>query len=167
MIWANSPSRRASELLAAIPVALVQEAIQKTIAGNENAHCPYGVSPFPVSSAVIAGDVLSPVVGVNVENATYGATICAERTAIVAAVAQGLLRKGGPFIRLITAYAPKDPTVVTPCGVCRQVILEFATPDTLVLGIGPESEPGSGRQFRLYRIHGLLPDAFGPDNVPK
>jgi cytidine deaminase len=89
-----------------------------------NAYAPY--SRFPVGAAVLteAGQIF---VGCNVENASYGLTICAERAAIFAAIAQ----EGGKNcrIRAIAVVHPK-PLPLSPCGACRQVIAEF----------GPEAE---------------------------
>src|SRR5271157_3255061 len=91
------------------------------------AYCPY--SKFPVGAAVLTdrGEIFS---GCNVENASYGLTICAERNAIFQAVAQG----SGPLV--ITAVVVFTPTSAStaPCGACRQVINEFG-PDALVLSV--------------------------------
>jgi cytidine deaminase len=81
-----------------------------------NAHCPY--SRFPVGAAVRTSDG-RVFAGCNVENASFGLTICAERTAIFQAVAAGA--------RDVVALAVYTPTPVcfTPCGACRQVLVEF------------------------------------------
>jgi len=81
-----------------------------------NAYCPY--SRFPVGAAVLTaeGRIVS---GCNVENASYGLTICAERNAIFRAVADG-----ATSIVALLVYTP-TPAPVTPCGACRQVIAEF------------------------------------------
>ena len=116
-----------------------------------NAYCPY--SRFHVGAAVLTGrgEIFS---GCNVENASYGLTICAERNAIFQAVARG----AGPLvIRAVVVFTPTSkPTA--PCGACRQVINEF----------GPEAEVISvcdGPDMITNRLDTLLPEAFGPSNL--
>ena len=89
---------------------------QAARAASRLAHCPY--SRFPVGAAVLSGDG-AIAAGCNVENASYGLTVCAERNAVSRAVAEGA--------RSIDAVVVYTPTAepVTPCGACRQVIAEF------------------------------------------
>ena len=116
---------------------------------SRQAYCPY--SKFRVGSAVLTegGEIVS---GCNVENASYGLTICAERNAVFQAVARGA--------RSLTAVAVYTPTSTPtlPCGACRQVINEFG-PDALVLSLcdGPDT-------IRTT-LAALLPDAFGPKHL--
>jgi len=110
---------------------------------QENAYAPY--SGFKVGAAVYAnGDIFQ---GVNVENAAYGATICAERSAISAAISAGCMD--------ITAIAivgdSEAPTV--PCGCCRQVLSEFNSELRVIMG-------GSGDDVRVMTLDELLPEAF-------
>src|SRR5262249_2482135 len=95
--------------------------IEAARAASTWAYCPY--SNFPVGAAILAddGDIIA---GCNVENPSYGLTICAERNATFAAVA-----KGKQVIVAVAIYTP-TPTPTAPCGACRQVLNEF----------GPESE---------------------------
>lgn len=88
----------------------------------EKAYCPY--SNFPVGAAVLYADG-RVVRGVNVENASYGATNCAERSALFAGATLGY-RKGD--VKAI-AIAGKTKDFLPPCNICRQVMLEFCTPD--------------------------------------
>jgi cytidine deaminase len=93
------------------------------------------------------------VPGANVENASYGLSMCAERTAAFRAAAEGVRR-----LRAVAVVASNDdPT--WPCGACRQVLHEFALPDLRVV-----SEGLGGRRDER-RLTELLPDAFGPADL--
>ena len=89
------------------------------------AYAPY--SKFRVGAAVLADDG-TIYTGVNVENRSYGLTVCAERNAIAHAVAMGMKR-----IKAIAVYSPDSENPLPPCGACRQVITEFSVPDAVVL----------------------------------
>jgi cytidine deaminase len=111
----------------------------------KNAYAPY--SKFRVGAAVLTttGALFT---GCNVENASYGATNCAERTAIFAAVAQL-----GPQMKLeAIAVVNRDNLPCSPCGVCRQVIYEFG-PNATVFFRGQ-------RGWRKLPIEKLLPEGF-------
>jgi cytidine deaminase len=116
------------------------------------AYCPY--SRFPVGAAVLAADgqVHS---GCNVENASYGLTICAERNAVFQAVA----RTVEPLhIKAVLVYTPTaSPTA--PCGACRQVLLEFMEETAPVYLVG------QGGVWRRTNLAELLPDAFSPRDL--
>ena len=100
----------------------------------KRAYCDY--SHFPVGAALVTDDG-RVFEGCNIENASYGLTICAERVAVFAAVAAGARR-----IRRIAVSCPKgdraSPNTLMPCGACRQVLAEFADKDLVVLvdGVG-------------------------------
>jgi cytidine deaminase len=119
--------------------------------GAAHAYCPY--SHFRVGAAVLTDDGRISW-GSNVENASYGLTICAERNSVFQAVAQSA---GPTVIRAVVIYTP-TPEPTAPCGACRQVINEFG-PDAEVRSIcdGP-------RELR-FRLSELLPAAFGPGNL--
>jgi cytidine deaminase len=125
------------------------ELIYQAQSAYRQAYVPY--SHYPVGSAVLSssGKIYS---GCNVENASYGLTVCAERNAIFHAVAQGERELKGIAIAVPTDGFP------SPCGACRQVIREFAMdcPVILVNGTG---------QTRLTSLKVLLPDAFGPEDL--
>ena len=123
--------------------------IEAAKAASRQAYCRY--SKFRVGAAVLSseGKIFS---GCNVENASYGLTICAERNAVFQLAAAGQRR-----IAAVVIYTPTaKPTA--PCGACRQVINEF----------GPRAEILSvcrGKQTLRARLDELLPEAFGPKNL--
>ena len=110
------------------------------------AYCPG--SNFHVGAAVVAGGKL--YTGANVENASYGLTICAERVAIFKAVTDGERQLEAIAVACVDVQGDSDATHRMPCGACRQVIAEFANPDTSILvdGVGE------------FRLRDLLPQAF-------
>ncbi len=114
-----------------------------------NAYAPY--SNYRVGAALLtaSGQVYT---GVNVENASYGLAICAERTAAVKAVSAGE--------REFVAIAVVTDNGGSPCGACRQVLAEFGPQMRVVLA------DASGKS-RTYLLSDLLPDYFGPANLPK
>ncbi|NLM78035.1 MAG: cytidine deaminase [Ruminococcaceae bacterium] len=109
------------------------------------AYVPY--SGFRVGAALLdeKGCLFS---GCNVENASYGATCCAERTAVFKAISEG----AGKIRRMAVVCDQDKPCM--PCGICRQVLAEFATEDFLLLAAAADGS------YRAYTIEGLLPDAF-------
>lgn len=128
-----------------------QRLLSAAKAAMELAYAPY--SKFQVGAAILAenGQIYS---GCNVENAAYPNGTCAEAGAI-AAMVQG----GAHQIREIAVIARGDH-LCTPCGGCRQRIREFAAPETKVHVCGPE---GLRRTFTREE---LLPESFGPENLP-
>ncbi len=99
-----------------------------------NAYAPY--SHFRVGAAVRAGGEIHT--GCNIENASYGLTICAERSAIFRAVGACARRIEAIALACVDAGSDAAPALLMPCGACRQVMAEFAGPDLPVLidGVG-------------------------------
>ena len=110
------------------------------------AYCPY--SKFRVGAAIWAGG--RTFAGANVENASYGLTVCAERVAAFAAVLAGATRFEAIAVACADAPEGSDPALSMPCGACRQVLAEFAGADTPVVvdGVG------------VFPLGDLLPHAF-------
>ena len=121
------------------------------------AYAPY--SSFRVGAALQLSDG-SLVAGANVENASYGHTICAERAAICAAVAAVGLLPGGLLAVAVVADTAAG-SVCAPCGACRQVLWEFGGPAVCVTMV---NERDGGQQ--TWRLEALLPLAFGPTSLP-
>jgi len=132
-----------------IPQAVLKKMRAVSIEASKHAYCPY--SRFPVGAAVLTaeGGIFS---GCNVENASYGLTICAERNAIFHAVACGSQQ-----ILAVMIYT-STPNPSAPCGACRQVINEF----------GPKAEIYSfckGKEELHVAMAELLRYPFGPHNL--
>ncbi|MFT4538278.1 MAG: cytidine deaminase [Planctomycetota bacterium] len=127
-----------------------QELVAAAMEVRERAYAPY--SNFRVGAAVLtsAGELFA---GANVENASYGLTICAERVAIGSAVAAGA--------RKVSMLAVVSKPGACMCGACRQVLSEFAEPDAMVM---LASEDGS---FETVSFAELLPRAFDPRDLEK
>ena len=118
-----------------------------------HAYAPY--SRFAVGAALVFADG-SVVTGTNIENASYGLSLCAETVAVAKALGEG--RRGGLEAVVVTGPGT-DP--ITPCGRCRQVLNELAAlggTDPLVLCVGPDA-------VREVRLSALLPMAFGPADL--
>lgn len=129
--------------------------VDQARAAAATAHAPY--SRFSVGAALLFADGVV-VTGANVENASYGLSLCAETVAVAKALSDG--RRGG-----LVAVAVSSPQAdaISPCGRCRQVLNELAAldgADPLVIGAGREG-------VQQWRLSHLLPDAFGPDALGK
>lgn len=116
----------------------------------QRAYAPY--SKFPVGAALLAEDG-RVFTGCNVENASFGATICAEQTAIVKAVSEGCRK----FVAVAVYCAETDDC--WPCGICRQVLNEFAPELDVVVDCGKGS-------VTVIKLPDLLTRSFGPKDLP-
>ncbi len=132
----------------------VRELIQSAIDARRKAYIPY--SGYAVGAAVLTADERI-YTGCNIENASYGATVCAERTAIFKAVSEGrnkckaIAIVGSPKGDVVTQYA-------YPCGMCRQVMREFSQPEEFTVIIAKSVE-----EYQSYSLAELLPESFGPE----
>lgn len=122
------------------------------------AHAPY--STYTVGAALLCADG-TIVPGCNVENATYGLTVCAERTAVVSMVASG--HRDPVALAVVTP----GPPVGTPCGMCRQTLAEFTA--DMPIRVAPLRVPaGEEAEAALVTtLAELLPNAFRPDVLAK
>ncbi|MFG6333068.1 MAG: cytidine deaminase [Lachnospiraceae bacterium] len=133
----------------------IQELIAAAVGQLAFAYVPY--SRFRVGAALLAknGRIYT---GCNIENAAYSPTNCAERTAFFKAVSEGVREFSAICIvggadGVLSGYTP-------PCGVCRQVMMEFCDPEEfqIILAVGPED-------YQVFRLRELLPMGFGPANL--
>ncbi|THV06493.1 cytidine deaminase [Dendrothele bispora CBS 962.96] len=137
-------------------------------------YSPY--SKFRVGAALLAADG-SIIKGANIENASYGGTICAERTAIVKAASEGKRSFAG--LAVVTDVS----STISPCGMCRQVLREFCALDMPILLVpsdypkpdnpdfdsGKTASGGVGKMtkggVKATTMGELLPDSFGPEHL--
>ncbi len=124
-----------------------QRLIAKAIEARKQAYAPY--SDFAVGAALLgkSGRVYT---GCNVENASYGLSICAERVAVFKAVSEGE--------RDFEAIAVVTEKGVTPCGACRQVLMEFGDDIQVIMA-------DAAGEYRVLTLRELLPEAFTPENL--
>ncbi len=134
---------------------IAEEMIELAIRQLTFSYAPY--SGFKVGAVLRAKDG-TYYTGCNIENAAYTPTNCAERTAFFKAVSEGVTEFEAICIvggkdGILTEYA-------APCGVCRQVMMEFCNPDTfqIILAIGKE-------KYEIFTLKEMLPLGFGPDNL--
>ncbi|HHX69970.1 MAG: cytidine deaminase [Miniphocaeibacter sp.] len=127
----------------------IKKLIQLACQARQLAYVPY--SKFKVGAAVVTEDN-NIYTGCNIENAAYSPSICAERTAIFKAISEGESK-----IKLIVVVGSSDFTF--PCGVCRQVIKEFATKECRIIVANNEIE------YKIFTLDELLPYSFGPEDL--
>lgn len=124
-----------------------EQLVQRAVETAKNAYAPF--SKFHVGAAMVTEDG-SVFTGCNVENSSYGLTICAERNAIFAAVAAGHRK-----LKAVAIVAKGDP-LPWPCGACRQVIAEFAEPDCPIF-VASVDQPD---RIEKSTLGSLLPHMF-------
>ncbi len=134
-----------------ISSSLRTQAIKVARSARKNSYSPY--SHCQVGAAIVTSD-LKIYGGCNVENSSYGATICAERAAIASAISQ----EGKISIRAVIVVTDASPAW-PPCGVCRQVLAEMSEPATTIECINLKNES------RLFTFAELLPAAFTSDHL--
>lgn len=134
---------------------MVEKLIDTAIEQLKFSYTPY--SNFKVGAALLAknGEIFT---GCNIENASYTPTNCAERTAFFKAVSEGVRE-----FRAICIVGGKDGKLTeytAPCGVCRQVMMEFCNPKTFQIILAVDKE-----RYEIYTLEELMPLGFGPLNL--
>ncbi len=143
--------------MAVLQEALIKELISTAIEQMKFSYTPY--SNFKVGAALLAknGTVYT---GCNIENAGYSPTNCAERTAFFKAVSEGVLKFDA--IRVVGGMngVLKEGEFAAPCGVCRQVMMEFCNPEEFLIIMATSTE-----NYKVMTLKELFPMGFGPDNL--
>lgn len=128
-----------------------EQLVEKAFEAMKNAYAPY--SNYHVGACVLCNDG-STFYGANIENASYGATNCGERSAIFAAYSNGYRRNDIKAISIVS----DGKKLGTPCGICRQVLSELLNHDTPII-------LSNGEETRTTNVSELLPDSFGIDDL--
>lgn len=132
------------------------ELIKEAIEARKMAYTPY--SHFNVGAALLTKDG-RVYRGCNIENASYTPSNCAERTAFFKAVSDGIM----DFSAIAIVGGPAKTgslSICSPCGVCRQVMMEFCDPKTFKIILGTDES-----DFKVYTLEQMLPLGFGPENL--
>ena len=133
-----------------------RELIKLALEAREYAYAPY--SNFCVGAALLTreGKVYQ---GCNIENASYTPTNCAERTAFFKAISEGV--RGFDAIAIVGSIKGPVTSYAAPCGVCRQVMMEFCDPKTFKVIVAISEE-----EYIEHTLEEMLPMGFGPENLP-
>lgn len=123
---------------------LIKKMIELAKEASEKAYSPY--SNYKVGASLLTknGKIYT---GCNIENASFGATICAERVAIFKAISEGENN-----FEMIAIYVGDEKNLPSPCGICRQVMMEFSPDLKLILS--------NGNDYKIYNLEDLLPYPF-------
>ena len=134
---------------------MVEKLIDTAIEQLKFSYTPY--SNFKVGAALLAknGEIYT---GCNIENASYTPTNCAERTAFFKAVSEGV--RDFQAICIVGGKDGKLTGYTAPCGVCRQVMMEFCDPKTFQIILAVDKE-----RYEIYTLEELMPLGFGPLNL--
>lgn len=133
------------------------ELIREAFCARKLSYSPY--SHYSVGAALLCDKGI--VKGCNIENSSYGATNCAERTAIFKAVSEGY--DDFTAIAIVGGRHEEEETVsdyAYPCGVCRQVMREFCNENSFLVIVAK-----SETEYKCFLLNELLPNSFGPDNL--
>lgn len=134
-----------------------EELIEKALEARKYAYAPY--SGFKVGAALLTsnGQIYG---GCNIENASFGATNCAERTALFKAVSEG--EHSFSAIAVVGGATDEPNGFAYPCGICRQALREFCDPAEMKVIVAK-----SVNEYETYTLAQLLPGSFGPDHLRK
>jgi len=129
--------------------------IEQAKAAREFSYSPY--SGYMVGAALLTaeGEIYT---GCNIENAAYGPSNCAERTAIFKAVSEG--KKEFSAIAIVGGKKGSAGDYAAPCGVCRQVMMEFCDPEKMQIIVAKSAE-----EYKLFTLAQLMPEGFGAANL--
>ena len=132
-----------------------EKLMEEAIRAREFSYSPY--SKFKVGAALLAknGKVYT---GCNIENGAYMPSNCAERTAFFKAVSEGV--RDFRAICIVGGMNGVVSGYTAPCGVCRQVMMEFCDPETFLIIL-----TAADGKYKIYSLKELLPEGFGPDNL--
>ncbi len=134
----------------------IRELIKAAIEARRKSYSPY--SHYQVGAALLTADG-QIVTGCNIENAAYGPSNCAERTAFFKAVSEGM--REFTAIAIVGSLEGEELTQYAyPCGVCRQVMREFCEPERFRIIVAKSEE-----DYRVMTLAALLPESFGPENL--
>lgn len=137
--------------------SVIRNMIREAFEAMDKAYAPY--SHFYVGAALLTMNE-HIYRGCNIENASYGLSACAERTALYKAITEGerefaAIAIVGGKNRIVTDFCP-------PCGICRQAIREFVSPKSFIVILARSEE-----DYVLYSLDGLLPLSFGPESISR
>ena len=133
----------------------IEKLIDTAIAQLDFSYAPY--SGFNVGAALLAKNQ-AVYTGCNIENAAYTPTNCAERTAFFKAVSEGV--QDFEAICIVGGKNQKPTGYTAPCGVCRQVMMEFCDPEEFEIVLG-----NSAGDIKVIKLKDILPEGFGPENL--
>ncbi len=132
--------------------------IKHAMDARERSYSPY--SQYRVGAALLCGDD-TVFTGCNIENASYPATVCAERVAVGNAVANG--RRDITAIAIVGGKSGETGVLTDyafPCGICRQVLREFSDPASFTVIVARSTD-----DYKKYKLEELIPESFGPDHL--
>ncbi len=136
---------------------VIRNLIETAAAQRARSYAPY--SHYRVGAALLAGDG-TVFTGCNIENAAYAPSLCAERTAFAKAVSEGIR----DFDAICIVGGKEEEAVPSgysvPCGVCRQVMMEFCDPETFRIIVATDPD-----HYEIFFLKDLLPRGFGPGNL--
>lgn len=133
----------------------IQSLIRVALDYRKRSYAPY--SQFKVGAALLTenGNIIG---GCNIENAAYSPSNCAERTAFFKAVSEG--EYNFKAIAIVGGKDGSELQICAPCGVCRQVMMEFCNPEKFTVILGRNVD-----EYKVYTLKELLPEGFGPSNL--
>lgn len=134
-----------------------EELIEKALEARKMSYSPYSNHPVGAALLTKSGKVY---LGCNIENAAFIPGNCAERVAVCKAVSEGEM----DFEKIAVVGGMKNAKKLTfcaPCGVCRQILNEFADPDTFEVILGTDDP----KELMVFKLKDLLPFGFGPKNL--